>query len=348
MHERVKVLFTTNPGIEDIASAEIAAKLQAHVVEEKTGRGRVLAEVSASKLHKIEFLRSIHRARIVLARARICPEESCLKELHDLVRSLGVEHYIPVYGTFAVRSERVGVHEFTSLDVARVVGDAIVSSVKERLGFKPEVDLEYPSVIVTADVIEDEVFISIELGGDLSWHRRGYRVYDHPAALKPTLAYAMIMLSGAVDGMSVLDPMCGGGTIPVEAAYTFEDSPIVCMDKSPRHIRGAVVNAKAALVDKRIKFLVGDARRLSSYVRSVDVIVSNPPYGIRIGSPRRVRELYRKFVAEAANVVEKSITLITTEHEFVKEVSEEVGLKVSHERTVAHGGLYPHIIVLSL
>lgn len=341
----MRLILTTNPGIEDIAAEEAEARLRARILETREGHGRVLVEAPEDALEDLGYMRSIHRAMLLLSRGRLCPEKRCLDQLYGLVEESGVEDYIPRTASFAVRANRVGSHEYTSLDIARVVGDAVIRTVEARRGYRPRVDLDYPSIVVHVDVIEDEALVSIELGGELSWHRRGYRVYDHPAALKPTLAYAMIRLSGAVDGDTVLDPMCGGGTVAIEAALLFENSPAVCMDRSPRHIAGARLNASAALVRNRIRFIVGDATRLTEYVREADVLVSNPPYGIRLGSPRQVRRVYRGFLREATRVVRKTITIITPEHEYAKRVLEEQGWRIIHERRVAHGNLYPHIIV---
>lgn len=342
---RLRMVFTTNPGIEDVAADELEAKLSAEIVEVRRGYGRVLAVVDRGQLDLIEHLKSVHRPIILLREAEVCSSRECLRKVYEAVYNSGVEEYVTPWTAFAVRAERVGSHEFTSLDVARVAGDAVIDVVREKYGVRPPVDLDYPAVIVSVEVIESRVSVGIDLGGDISWHRRGYRVYDHPAALKPTLAYAMIVLSGARDGDKILDPMCGGGTIAIEAALLFENSKIYCLDMNPRHIRGAVENAAAAGVASRVEFIVGDARRLSEYVRDVDVIVSNPPYGIRLGSPREVRQLYRDFIAEAVKVASKSITVITTEHQYVRRLFEENGWNVVHERRVAHGNLYPHILV---
>ena len=341
----IDVVFTTNPGIEDLASEEIEAKLEANIVEQRTGKGRVIASVPPRNLDLIETLRSIHRARILLYRGEICGSKECLNTLRDTIRKSQITRYVNPHLPFAIRAERVGSHDYSSLDIARVAGDAVIEAIRDLYGERPPVDLDYPSVIVVVDVIDNELYVSIELGGDLSWHRRGYRIYDHPAALKPTLAYALLRLSGAEDGDTILDPMCGGGTVAIEAAYLFESSNIICMDKNPRHIEGAKLNAKAALVYPRIRFLVGDATRLSRYVSRVDVIVSNPPYGIRMGSPREVRKVYNKFLEEATTLVSKSITLITTEHVVVKESLRKNGWRIVEDRVVAHGNLHPHIIV---
>jgi len=339
------LVLTTNPGIEDIVADEAAHKLGARIVEVKTGLGRTVAEVEDDSLDYLSSLASVHRAMLLVARDTLCLEKSCLNKLRDIIAASRIHEYMVPYGSFAVRVNRVGSHDFRSLDIARVAGEAIILATEEKRGWRPRVDLDYPSVVIHVDVIEEEVLLSVELTGELSWHRRGYRVYDHPAALKPTLAYAMLILSGAKDGDHIVDPMCGGGTVAIEAAYLFESSRLTCIDMNPRHVAGARLNAKAALVHPRIKFITGDARRLGSLIDYADVLVTNPPYGIRLGSPRQVRRVYKDFLEEATRVIRKSITLITPEYKYARRVLEEMGWKIVHERRVAHGSLYPHIIV---
>ncbi len=340
------MIFTTNPGIEDVAAEEIGAKLSARIVSAEHLRGRVIADVPEERVYRVDTLRSVHRARILLGEGRACPEQVCLGEIREFIESLPLERFITPVTSFAVRAERVGEHEYTSLDVARVAGDAVIARVRSVYGQRPPVNLDHPSVIVAVDVMHDKLYVSIELGGDMSWHRRGYRVYEHPAALKPTLAYAMIMLSGMVDGETILDPMCGGGTIPIEALLVFEDARGICSDYNPGHVRGAVLNALAARVYSRLVARVHDARRIDRLVSRVERIVLNPPYGIRLGSPREVRRLYTEFLRSVSCVDFERLVMITTEHEHVKSVAEKLGLRIVHERVVAHGSLWPKILVL--
>jgi tRNA (guanine6-N2)-methyltransferase len=236
--------------------------------------------------------------------------------------------------------------------VAKVVGEAVIEAFSEKYGLRPPVRLNSPSIIIYAEVIEDEFRLGILLTGERSRHRRGYRVYDHPAALKPSLAYSMIRISGARDGETIVDPMCGGGTIAIEAALTFPGSRIVCIDKNPAHIRGAKMNALAARVFNRIEFVVGDARRLPEILgeESIDVIISNPPYGIRLGDPTSVRRLYRSFLPAISRSLRGGgrATLITTESDYIINLlrKEVFRLKLSHIRKVRHGDLWASILVL--
>ncbi len=353
----MKIIVTTNPGIEDLAVNELTWILGSSImnINYSTLTGRIYVELRDMSIDELfEHLikvRLLHRFGLLLYKGKIeLSREGLMTIKNEISKLSSLKLALTPYLNFAIRAERAGEgHEFTSLDVARVAGEAVINYTFKEYGSRAGVDLDYPNIIVHVDVINDNVYVYLGLTGDMSLHRRGYRVYDHPAALKPSLAYAMILLSGAKDGDVILDPMCGGGTIPIEAALTFETSEIVCMDINKGYIRGAIMNAEAALVANRIKFIVGDARKLSSYVDEVDRIIVNPPYGIKLGDLRLVRRVYRDFLNEVPKVLSNNgkLVMITPEHEYVKKILRELkSLKIVHERIVSHGNLRPKILVI--
>lgn len=346
------LVFTANPGIEDIVAEEIRCEFNGKV-EYKIMSGRVyLYNVGSLKYlyEKVSRLKTINKAMILLWKGRIGLEYTFLTRLHSiLLKELDhVIDYITPSTTFAVQVERLGDHEYTSMDIARVLGDVIIDIVYTHYKRRPVVDLRNPSIVINALARENELVIGVLISSSWSMHRRGYRIYDHPAALKPTLAVAMLYLSGTRDKQAIIDPMCGGGTIPIEAALLHEDAFIVGTDFNEKHVRGAVMNAIAAGVYDKIVFKKWDARKIDQLNMEFDHIILNPPYGIRYGDPTSIRRLYRKFLESAINslVPTGRITMITTEYHYVHKVISHVGLKVIHERTVYHGKLYPHIIVL--
>lgn len=350
-----RLLLTGNPGTEDVIAEEAVEELRAvRIVEVRRARGRVVVDAPGPLTllsDRLLSMRSIHSAILILAEASIGPRLSDLEEAVESIMGSALPDFIPAGSTFAVRAERVGEgHEYTSMDIARLVGDAVIRACEERRGFKPEVRLNSPSIIVHASVVEDRFYAGILLTGERSRHRRRYRVYDHPAALKPTLAYVMLRLARAKDGDHIVDPMCGGGTVALEAAYLFENSAITCMDKNPRHILGARMNAAAARVEGRIRFIVGDARRLHEVIgeASADVVVTNPPYGIRLGDPEAVRRLYRAFIPSLRLALSPGgrAAIITTESDYMIELARKAGLRLTHVRKVRHGDLWASIIVL--
>jgi tRNA (guanine6-N2)-methyltransferase len=348
----VELLLTGNPGTEDIIALEAKEELYAtRIVELREGHGRVIVSAPWQFLERVYSMRSIHSAALIVKRlSGIDPGPRGLEEIAKAVTESPIHKMIPADSHFAVNAVRAGEHSYTSIDIARVVGEAILRNAESE-GVRLHVRLNSPQTIVEAHLIEDTFILGLSLSGGRSLHRRGVRVYDHPAALKPTLAYSMLRLAGARDGDTIVDPMCGGGTVAIEAAWTFISSRIYCIDINRRHIEGARLNAGAARVAGRIRFIVGDARRMHEILGkgSVDVVVSNPPYGIRMGSPATVRGLYREFIPSLKQSLRRGgrAALITTEGSYLARLALRSGLKVTHRRRVRHGDLWATILVLA-
>jgi len=193
--------------------------------------------------------------------------------------------------------------------------------------------------------INDIFFLGIDTTGDSSLHKRPWRVYDHPAHLKASIANAMIELAG-LDGGSIVDPMCGSGTILIELALREYEGRITGIEKYKKHLKGAKMNALAAGVIDRIKFIHGDATKLSQYLKSVDFTISNLPYGLKIGRKSTIPKLYMKFFAELSEVLEKRGVFITTEKKAIEKALDENGFKIIHHRLIGHGGLMVHCYVI--
>lgn len=348
----MKLLLKCNPGLEDITVIEAKEEYGdgLRTVEVRRGRGRILLETDSPSLRPVFRLRSIHSAALLTVEETVGYGIDALRKIEEAAKSSGIHKYIPQSASFAVRAERIGEgHEYTSMDVARIVGKAVQDAYREEYGYIPEVRLESPSISVMAEV-DGEVFrLGVYLVGEWSGHRRGYRVYDHPASLKPTIAYGLLRLAGARDSSIILDPMCGGGTVAIEAALLFEESRIMCVDKNPRHVMGAVRNSAAARVQDRIEFMVGDARRLEELVGTdiVDYVASNPPYGIRLGDPTSVRKLYSKFIPSLYKVMRPGgrASIVTTESNHAISVAGRTGFRITHIRKIRHGDLWVSLIV---
>ncbi|WP_062662871.1 THUMP domain-containing protein [Aeropyrum camini] len=286
----MRFLATCNPGTEDVVAREIVEEVESAEVEEVGEyRGRIVFSTSGEPwlvLEQLYGLRSIHSASLLLAESEVPTGREGLREIWRAAYSSGAHLHIPPGATFAVRGERIGEgHGYTSVEIASTVGDAVQRAAEEELGWRPLVRLNSPQVVIHAEVDVSTFRLGVLVTGERSRHRRRYRVYDHPAALKASLAYVMLRLAGARDGEVILDPMCGGGTVAVEAALLFEDSKVYCVDLNPRHTWGARLNAETARVGGRVEVYTWDARRVHEILgeESVDRIVSNPPYGIRLG-----------------------------------------------------------------
>jgi len=363
---------TTVQGIEDIAGEEVETLLGCRATPD-VGKVFFTADLDAA-YHLNLGARTLHKVMIQLCR-------SDFEGLEDIYRAAKGIDYAWIIGgdqAFAVRSERVGVHDFTSVDVSRVVGQAIIDAYREETGRRLKVDLDAPDVEVHCLVRGGELLMGVNTTGR-SLHRRGYRVYEHPAALKPTIASAMLRIGGWRGSEALIDPMCGGATIPIEAALqargvapnlTREDFALLnlklfdeekleearercrdrersdaleihAMEKFRRHLEGGMRNAEKAGVLDTIQFKLGDATRSSHYPRGpLDLVVVNPPYGVRMTPPESLGRLYAGLLGALREAAEGAIlVLITAAVRRFRGAAEKAEVSILSERRVLHGDL---------
>lgn len=371
---------TTVVGIEDICAQELSQLIGA---DTELGVGKVFFKGGLDTIYRVNFAsRTTSRLFIQLVRDRV----TILDDVYRLLKSVEYSDYLRPDTAFAVRCERLGKHSFTSLDIARVAGKAVIDSYMDSKGVRLKVNLDNPDVEIRVFLRDDELIAGVNTTGE-GLHKRRYRVYSHPAAIKTTIASAMLKIGGYA-GEPLLDPLCGGGTIPIEAAHAARRMPIVmfrqdymfrsltlhdpllereiaeslvnsarrdlfdiyCMDISPKHLRGAIENARSALVDDTIRFLQRDATRAESHLDlSADLIITNPPYGIRSHNLKKIEQFYISLLNTLyKHYTGSKLVIITASTKQFEEAVQRAGLGVEHCRTVLHGGLKTKIYRLSL
>ena len=234
--------------------------------------------------------------------------------------------YFSVDQSFVIHSTVGNSRDFSnSMFTSLKAKDAIADFFREKLGKRPNVDTENPEIVIDLHVHGDNCTISLDSSGE-SLHKRGYRIKQGEAPLNEVLAAGMILLTGWKGQCDFLDPMCGSGTLPIEAAmiahnipagkfrknYAFEnwrdfdqlllDSvkqstekkefnyTIYASDISGSNLLNAQTNARRALAFNKIKFQVSDFKDLKIPLNN-GLIIINPPYGERL-KERNLDELY--------------------------------------------------------
>ncbi|WP_456416944.1 tRNA (guanine(6)-N2)-methyltransferase [Methanocaldococcus sp.] len=376
---------TLSPGLEKISKREIE-EFGGKIREVREGKGRIFFNGDLYLIPKINyFSRTIKRLNILLHKEKI-PNIS-LEDVYDRVYNIDWTNYIKEFQSFAIRPLRIGEHNFTSIDIGRVAGEALIKSYQKDKNVRLKVNLDYPDVIVRVEVVFDELIIGIDTTGDTALDKRGYRVFNHPAHIDSTIASSLIYLSDWKDDEILLDPMCGSGTIPIEGALIKRNIPpgkfrekkygfifvnmfgeellnevkkevvekenyynIIGLDKNQKYLEGAKENAKSAGVLDTIKFVCGDATKLQDLFDSVDVIIVNPPYGIRMGSKRMVKKLYNEFLMSAKNIMDGNsrLIVITGEDRLFKEAVIKSNLEIKEKFNVMFGGLMTKVFYLTL
>lgn len=310
--------------------------MEAVLKREITDLGYEIAGVDNGKVTFRGDARAIARANIFLRTTeRILLKVDSFRavtfdDLFEAVKAIPWEEYLPEDGKFWVaKANSVSSKLFSPSDIQRIVKKAMVERMKQtyHTDWFEETGAAYPLRI---SIVKDIVTIGIDTTGE-SLHKRGYRKFTAPAPVTETLAAAMILLSPWRGDRILVDPFCGSGTIPIEAA-------MIAMDMAPGmnreftaenwknlvpkkvwydaiteaeerirmdvelHIQGydisdevlhmARANARLAGVDEHIHFQKRDVRDFSS-PKPYGFVISNPPYGERLATKEEMYELYR-------------------------------------------------------
>ncbi len=218
-------LYVTAPaGTADLAAEELAA---CGIADLKVERGGVACSATLEQAYRAcLWSRVANRVLLELATFPAPTPET----LYDGVRGIDWSQHLRVDGTLAVActSSRSAIThtQFAALKVK----DAIVDQFRERTGARPSVDVDAPDVQVNLHLDRDVGTLAIDLSGD-SLHRRGYRGAQGAAPLKENLAAAVLLRAGwqklaaSSDGdVGFVDPMCGSGSLAIEAALIAGDT----------------------------------------------------------------------------------------------------------------------------
>jgi putative N6-adenine-specific DNA methylase len=312
-------------GIEPALAGELHA-LGASEVE--PGRGGVAFAGPRDLLYRANlWLRTAVRVLMPILHARVTSTD----ELYEAVRTIDWSQYLTPDHTLAVDCNVRDSHITHSLFAAQRTKDAICDGFIDREGRRPSVDLERPMVGLNLHIYKDDAVLSLDSSGD-SLHKRGYRPILTKAPLNEALAAALILRSGWQPGTPFVDPMCGSGVLPIEAAWLalrrppgltrkhfgfmgwmdFDvrlwtalrdearggvakrlDAAILGSDLRRDVIAAATGNARAAGVGHLLRFEVKDVREFQPPEGPPGTILINPPYGERIGEEKDLRPLYR-------------------------------------------------------
>lgn len=292
------------------------------------------------------FLRSANRVYIELCKFKA----ESFDELFENLSEFTFESVMPKDAKITVLAKSVKSTLFSLSAIQSIGKKAIVERLKSKykLNELPESGDNYTLQISIRD---NEVSVDLDTSGD-GLHKRGYRNLVGLAPLRETTAAAIILLSVWKRDRAFIDPFCGSGTIPIEAALiatdtapgiarsfayqNFSKAPVVYskvleeandikkteadlrisgFDIDKGQIEIARVHAKNAGMDNFIHFQAADMRTLSSRY-SHGVIITNPPYGERLSGGRELETLYRDFSKVFYSLDEWSLYLLTSAENF--------------------------------
>lgn len=314
------------------------------------------------------FLRSAERILLQIGRFQALSFE----ELFQKTKALPWEAWIPKDGRFWVtKATSVKSKLFSPTDIQRIVKKAMVERMKAHYGIEwfPETGASYP---VRVFFYKDEAFIALDTTGD-SLHKRGYRQMTAKAPISETLAAGLLMLTPWKADRILVDPFCGSGTFPIEAAmmaihmapgmnrsFTAEQWGNViakkywyaCIEEAndllqpdikvdiqgydidPKMVQYAKKNAQDAGVDHLIHFQARAVDQLS-HRGKYGFIVTNPPYGERLEEKEDLPALYRTIGERFRALDSWSAFLITS----YGQTERDMGMKATKNRKIYNGML---------
>jgi 23S rRNA (guanine2445-N2)-methyltransferase / 23S rRNA (guanine2069-N7)-methyltransferase len=270
---------------------------------------------------------------------------------------------------------------------AQLLKDAIVDRIRRIEGGRPSVDAKSPDIRIQARLHKGQVAVSLDISGE-SLHRRGYRTGQGSAPLKENLACAILLRSGwpaiAKQGGALIDPMCGSGTILIEAALmaadiapalnreTFgfthwlkHDEPLwetVLADAEQRKTQGlenfdldirgydgnsrmldvTVANIENAGLDEHIRIAHKPLDQFGKATAETGLLVTNPPYGARMGEVEQLIPLYEKLgVVLQKNFTEWRAAIYTGNLDLARELD----LSPSKQYSLFNGSIACKVLV---
>ena len=292
------------------------------------------------------FLRTANRVRIVLAKFKA----ETFDDLFDGIFAMRWQDVATRDGRIIVNAKSQNSKLFALRSIQSITKKAIISKLASTLG--GSFDESGAVYDVEVSLYGDVATVTLDTSGE-GLHKRGYRTYLGDAPIRETLAAAMIELSVWNPERAFIDPFCGSGTIPIEAALiglniapcmnrnfaceSFKNAPNVrelvqqeaqdSIRDKVLHISGFDINkdaiklaqkhAERAGVKDKIHLQVGDMREVSSRF-SHGVIVTNPPYGERLMDEAELKILYKDFGVMTRKLDEWCVYAITSYEAFEK------------------------------
>ena len=314
MEQNFELIAKTFMGLEPVLAKELT-QLGANDV--KIGRRMVSFTGNKELMYRANF--QLHTAIRILKPIRHF-KAKCADDVYEEIKKIDWTAYLDDDKTFAVDSVVFSEEFRHSKFVSYKVKDAIVDQFREKTGKRPNISVANPDLRLNIHIAEDDCTLSLDSSGE-SLHRRGYRQESVEAPLNEVLAAGMILLSGWKGDTDFIDPMCGSGTILIEAAliaknmapglfrkeYAFEKWPDfdadlfdeIYNDESQEHefqhhiygydvdvkaVNTALLNVKAAGLSNDITIRQQDFKDFTQPSHK-SIIITNPPYGERISTP---------------------------------------------------------------
>ncbi|WP_181348345.1 class I SAM-dependent RNA methyltransferase [Thalassobacillus sp. CUG 92003] len=363
MGETVTLIATAAMGLEAIVAQEIK-DLGYDEVQVENGRVVFTADVSAIPRANL-WLRTADRVKLLVGRFHAYSFD----ELFEQTKAYPWEHYIPEDGEFPVVGKSHKSKLYSVPDCQSIVKKAIVERLKQKHGVSSWLKETGAFFRTEVAIHKDEVLLTLDTSGT-GLHKRGYRVGQGEAPLKETLAAALVKITNWRADKPFVDPFCGSGTIAIEAAligqniapgfnreFASEAWPFIPLnvwddafmeieekanydqplditgsDIDARMIEISEANAKEAGLGDLIKWKQMQVRDLNPK-QANGYLVSNPPYGERVGDVPEVEASYQDLGTIMGDHPSWSVYILTSHEGF----EQHYGQKATKKRKLFNG-----------
>ncbi|HBV22388.1 MAG TPA: RNA methyltransferase [Jeotgalicoccus sp.] len=357
-----KFIVNTPMGLERVVSDEIKSL----GLETELENGRVYFEGDERTIVETNLkLRTVDRIRIVLGDFHV----TTFDELFEAVKALPLSDVLGPNAEFPVTGRSHKSTLFSVPDVQRITKKAIVEHLKDAFKMSGKLPEDGPRYKIDINILKDRAVLTVDTSGD-ALHKRGYRLAQGDAPIKETLAAAMLKLANYTGEQTLYDPFVGSGTIALEAAMiarniapgsnrSFDSESwdiipeelwtevrtqceseadydkevkIYATDIEPNMINIAIKNAEEVGLEADIEFGTLDVHDLKDIDKNAQ-LVTNPPYGERIGEAKAVESMYGKIGELMKDNPSLNVYLMTSNKEF----EEIVGKKATKRRKLFNG-----------
>ncbi len=361
-----KMVATTMFGLEEVLATELKNLGAQEVV---VGIRNVSFKGDKGFLYKANIaLRTAIRILKPIKSFKVYDEE----DLYDSLQKIKWENYLDVDGTFSIGAVVNSKHFTTNSHYITLKSkDAIADYYRHKYSKRPNVDVKYPDLKIHVHIQKEWCTVSLDSSGD-SLHKRGYRSATNIAPINEVLAAGLVLLSGYTGDENFIDPMCGSGTILIEAAMIANNIPaninrkhfafenwkdydedlyfliqdvllkkirsshfkIMGFDKAPSAVRKAQDNIENANLDDFIGVHHVNFFNSKKEVFGNTTILFNPPYGERLNID--TKEFYSKIGDTLKHgYPDSKVWFITSDLEALK----FVGLRTSKRIPLKNGDL---------
>ena len=364
METEFELIAKTFQGLENILAKELT-DLGANNIQ--TGRRMVSFTGDKELMYRANF--ALRTAIRILKPIKHFKAQSA-DQVYEAVKAIDWTQYLGNNTSFAVDSVVFSPDFHHSKFVAYKVKDAIVDFFREKTGTRPNISVTNPDLRLNIHIADNDCTLSLDSSGE-SLHRRGYRQESVEAPLNEVLAAGMILMTGWDGECDLIDPMCGSGTILIEAAliargiapgvfrkeYAFEKwadfdkemldriyndesnerefaHKIYGYDINRNAVEIATHNVKAAGLSKEIEITQQDFRNFTQPTEK-SIIITNPPYGERISAP----DLLGLYKAIGERLKHQFLDNDAWILSYREECFDEIGLKPSIKIPLYNGSL---------